>query len=251
MRVPVIVSERIDPNHHKISKLFNVLRKITYPLAKSIVVQTYGAASYFSLSNLKIIPNPVPVIGPSLELATKRVKNIVSIGRLTPQKDQKTLIQAFKILSFQYPHLKLTIYGEGELRDDLETLIQSLGLQGKIHLPGAVQNIQEELLKADLFVFPSLYEGFPNGLCEAMSVGLPVVASNCTGNIDVIEDRVNGRLFPVGDVDALSSLMGELIQDAPQRRSLGLKAQEISRTFSPEKIYKMWDQLITLKEQRA
>jgi len=106
------------------------------------------------------------------------------------------------------------------------------------------QNIQEALLAADMFVFPSLYEGFPNALCEAMAVGLPVIASNCSGNIDVVQDGIDGRLFPVGDVDSLVKLMEELIKNPEECQRLSLNAQKISERFHPTRILKLWDDLL-------
>ena len=111
-------------------------------------------------------------------------------------------------------------------------------------MPGAVKNIQEKLAEADLFVFPSRFEGFPNALCEAMAVGLPVIASNCSGNVDVVEDGVNGVLFPVGDEAALIKQIKSLCCDPKLREKLGRKALEISDTYSPEKIYRLWDETV-------
>ena len=118
-------------------------------------------------------------------------------------------------------------------------------MQGRIHLPGAVKNVYEVLYQADLFVFPSRYEGFPNALCEAMSIGLPTIASNCSGNIDVVQDCINGRLFPIGDVAVLTALLRELIEDKDQRVKLSKEATKISDQFSEIRVLKMWEQVIT------
>lgn len=99
-------------------------------------------------------------------------------------------------------------------------------------------------MEADLFVFPSLYEGFPNALAEAMSVGLPVTASNCSGNIDIVRDGIDGRLFPVGDIPKLTALMEELLNDPNTRRRLGEEAKTVAERFHPNLIFHKWDQFI-------
>lgn len=245
LNIPVVVSERTHPAYHKLPSFYQQARKFLYPRASRVVVQTDSAADYFKkLSNLAVIPNAVK--DPSFKKTnlSETVHQILSVGRLCPFKGFDTLIQAFARLHTHYPLLRLTIYGEGPERDNLQKRIASLHLQEKVSLPGAIQEIHKKLAEADLFVFPSLYEGFPNALVEAMSVGLPVLASNCSGNIDIVRDGIDGRLFPVGDVEKLTTLMEELINNPKQRQRLGEQAQSVCNRFHPEHIFKLWDEVL-------
>ena len=147
-------------------------------------------------------------------------------------------------IASQNERLKLIIYGEGAMRSALESLIQELKLTERVFLPGTVKDIEAALYQADLFVFPSHYEGFPNALCEAMAVGLPVIASNCSGTIDIIRDGVDGRLFPIGDVHQLTVLLKELIEDAAQRVTLSKGALSLPDRFSEASIFKLWDDVL-------
>src|SRR5690606_29753976 len=110
-----------------------------------------------------------------------------------PHKGFGALITAFSEIVLQKPDITLTIYGEGAERQNLESLIRGLNLTASVFLPGTVRDVEGIMYQADLFVFPSHYEGFPNALCEAMAMGLPVIASNCSGNIDIIREGVDGR----------------------------------------------------------
>ena len=246
LKIPVIVSERIDPHFHSIPLFFNIIRPWLYRCAQKVVVQTNSAASYFanSLQNIiEIIPNPVMPARYEKSM-TAFVKSIVAVGRLDAQKDHRILIQAFSRLHTKYPQLRLTIYGEGAERHNLQTLINSLYLQEKVVLAGTTPNIHQKLTEGDLFVFPSRYEGFPNALCEAMAVGLPVIASNCSGNVDIVRDTVDGRLFPVGDIDKLTAIMEELINDTAQRERLAHEAQTIVDRFHSDRVMHMWDDVL-------
>lgn len=246
LKIPVIVSERIDPHFHPIPLLHKKIRAFLYRFAHRVIVQTTNAASYFG-NNLQgiiqIIPNPVKS-AKDHKIFTFTVQSIITVGRLTKQKGHTTLIHAFTRLHRQYPGIRLTIYGEGAERNNLQALIHSLNLQEKVALPGTIQKIHQKLSEADLFVFPSLYEGFPNALAEAMAVGLPVIASNCSGNVDLVRDPINGRLFPVGDVEKLATLMEELLNDPCQRKRLGEQAQAICTRFHPDDVFKLWDEVI-------
>ena len=246
LKIPVIVGERTHPGHYKISKFYQKLRAWSYPWAQKVVTQTQSAAGYFqNLSNLTVIPNFV--LKPNkIKKVMGSVKNIISAGRLCPFKGFDTLLHSFSTLLNHHPHLTLTIYGEGSERVNLEALIRSLKLEKKVSLPGAVQNIQEKLLESDLFIFPSRFEGFPNALCEVLAIGLPTIASNCSGNIDVVQDKINGRLFPVGDIQALTTIALELISDLPQRQRLSENAKKLPQTFSPDRIYKLWDEVMEI-----
>ena len=249
LKIPVLVSERTHPAYHQLPKFYQKLRQIFYPAAASIIVQTNSAAAYFNANrfkNIKIIPNAVlrPVQSNAANTSSSVVKNIVSVGRLHFVKGFETLIQIFPQLLNAYPHLTLTIYGEGNERLNLENLIHSLGLQDKVGLPGVTQSIQDALINADLFIFPSRHEGFPNALCEAMAVGLPVIVSNCSGNIDIVRDGIDGRLFPVGDMQRLTQITLELLEDCLQRERLAEHAKEICDRFEPVRVFKLWDQVI-------
>jgi len=244
LKIPLIVSERTNPCFHRLPFFYKFLRKFLYPIAFCVVVQTRSAGNYFKrFNNILTIPNFV--IRPKRKkLCFKSVQKLISVGRLNPFKGLDTMIHAFFHLSLRYPCLKLVIYGEGPERKNLQKLIDSFGLQKKIFLSGVTFEIQEILSDSDIFIFPSRYEGFPNALCEAMSVGLPVVASNCSGNVDIVRDGVDGRLFPVDDVNALIQILEELIEDEGQRRMLAKNAQSVCDRFSADGIFKKWDDLI-------
>jgi len=246
-RIPVIVAERIDPTFHPLAWIYQWLRFKTYPHAKAITVQTTSAADYFPpvlKQKIHVISNPV-LSPPTHKTAyTPQATTLVSSGRLDTQKDHTTLIKAFALISQKYPELTLTIYGEGPLRSELENLIRFLKLEGRVFLPGFDKDIYKALAQADIFVFPSLYEGFPNALCEAMAVGLPVVASNCSGTVDLIQESHNGRLFPVGDHTALAAILEALIPNQKHRQDLGQNAQKICEIYSPERVFKIWKDLV-------
>lgn len=247
LKIPVIVSERIDPHFHRIPRLYTWLRFKIYPFCERLIMQTESAARYFPEKFrrfIRIIPNPVSAPKNTKEKIPENVKHIISVGRLDSQKDHKTLVCAFAKLVAVYPNLSLTIYGEGHERQNLEKLISSLVLEEKIYLPGTIKNTHEALINADLFVFPSLYEGFPNALCEAMAVGLPVIASSCSGNVDIVRDGIDGRLFPIGDIQALTSVVSEMINDWQQRQSLSQHAKEVSARFQSDSIFALWDAVI-------
>lgn len=245
LKIPIIVSERIDPHFHKIPRFYKTLRRCFYSHAKKVVVQTKSAAAYFKdLKNVVIIPNAVQKIKPIKRDFSLPITHVISVGRLCEQKGFTTLIKAFAEIYKSHPHMRLTICGEGEERSNLETLTKSLNRADCVFLPGTVADIEKALSAADLFVFPSLYEGFPNALCEAMAAGLPVIASNCSGNIDVVQDGVNGRLFPVGDMEALFLLMKELVSDPFQCQMLAKSAVTLSDHYSQETICQKWDSIL-------
>lgn len=149
LKTPVIVSERIDPHFHHIPSLYKKIRPFLYRVAKKIVVQTNSAASYFGENlqgTIQIIPNPVK--SPKHDKTfSSTARAIMTVGRLDQQKDHDTLIQAFSRLYPTYPHLRLTIYGEGPQREHLQNLINSLNLQESVSLPGATKVIHQKLVE--------------------------------------------------------------------------------------------------------
>lgn len=250
LNLRVVVSERVDPTLYSIGKTWDSLRRWTYPSASSIVVQTQRAEDYFA-SELRlpsyVIPNPVvlPPKSEDIPQAEKTKRSLVAMGRLTPQKGFDLLLKAFAKLKDKHPDWILTIFGEGELRPELEALRDKLKLQARVYFPGNVKNVYESLKQADIFVLPSRFEGFPNALCEAMACGLPVIATDCpSGPREIVEDDIDGILVPNEDVKALIAAMDRLMNDEQERLRLSSRATEVLERFNLEKVMLLWEQLL-------
>jgi glycosyltransferase involved in cell wall biosynthesis len=187
---------------------------------------------------IELIPNGVdtnefiPLKGYEVERTKKMMgfegkRFVTFIGRLEPQKDVATLIRAWTELKEKFPHIVL-IAGEGSARDSLGDLVKRLNMEERVTFVGKVPLEESHFYHqlADVFVLPSLAEGISNSLLEAMSCGLAVVATRIGGNEEVIEDNVDGLLFPPGDVLELSRKLEMLLQDREKRKLLGEKARK-------------------------
>lgn len=247
---PVVISERVDPARYSIGKIWDKLRRWTYPMATGLVVQSKRALSYFAPQMQKrtyIIPNPVLLprgkIASSEPVLGKR--SLIAMGRLEWQKGFDLLLQAFAKLKTIYPEWALIILGEGTWRSELERLRDQLGLTHCVQFPGRVKNPYTYLKQAEIFILSSRFEGFPNALCEAMACGLPVIATDCPSVArEIIRHGVDGMLVPNEDVDALTTTMTHLISDPGERQRLGIRASEITERFSLETVMGMWKTLL-------
>ena len=246
---PVIVSERIDPAHHSIGMVWSTLRRWSYRYARCIVAQTSDALGYFSPAirlRGRVIPNPLsspPDCG-NID-ARKRAKTVMGMGRLTHQKGFDLLLRAFSDIAPKHNEWSLVIWGEGDLRVELEVLRDELGLQGRVSFSGWTGAPFKEMRRAGLFVLSSRYEGFPNVLCEAMACGLPVVSFDCpSGPSEIIRDGVDGILVPPDDVQALATVMDRLMEDHSERTRLAIHAPDVITRFGVEKVMGMWEAVL-------
>lgn len=236
LNLKVFVSDRSNPKK-KIDPALQYLKNLTYKYATGIVAQTFLAQeTLFSStknSNIKVIPNPLKEIKVFPEIIKENI--ILNIGRLTEEKGQKYLIEAFSKLD--KPNWKLVILGDGELRQDLETQILELNLNDKVVLAGSVKNVDEYFARASIFAFSSVSEGFPNALVEAMASGLPCVSFDCdAGPRDIIRDKENGFLIGLRDVNAMASTLNFLCDNAELRKKMGDKASNIIYELKSSKI---------------
>jgi len=155
---------------------------------------------------------------------------VLSVGRLTEQKEFATLIRAFARVRKQMP-AHLVILGEGELRAQLESLVRALGLESEVWLPGFVANPYPYMARASVYALSSIWEGLPNALIEALALGTPVVATDCkSGPREVLDNGRYGRLVPVGDTEALAAAMLEVLE----RREVGVPDEAFLQRFSAD-----------------
>ena len=245
LKIPVVISERIDPRYHNINFISKILRRFLYPFSHKLVEQGEYISSFFPYlkKRISVIPNSV-LMQSSKKQFTGKLRKIITVGRLAFQKDHETLLKAYAKTREQFPDCSLDFYGEGPEKDILEALVKDLKIRDSVIFQGTAKDIQKKLLKADLFVFSSRFEGFPNALAEAMAVGLPVIASNCDGNLELVEHEKNALVFPVGDVDKLAEHLSLLMSHSKKRVQLGNAARNSIKRFAPEKIYEMWDEII-------
>ncbi len=226
IHVPHAYRAQHDPTWRE--SLISAVLKRVYPWAATVVAVSHGAAAElvqtFGLApqKVRVLYNPVltaemselaarPVSHPWL--APGQVPVIMGVGRLTPQKDFVTLIQAFARLRNEMP-ARLLILGEGEQRPQLEQLVRQLKLTEDVRLPGFEKDVFAYLARASLFVLSSRYEALPTVLIEAMALDVPVVATNCQcGPAEILGQGEHGRLVPVGDVAALARAMQETLSE--------------------------------------
>ena len=238
---------------------------------------------YFNLQDLDVFYLPVDINKyqelsnePLEEQYQNTFKNsfvFINIGRLTEAKGQWFLIRSFKEVVEKYPNAKLIILGEGELKEKLQDLINKLNLQNNVHLLGMQKNPFKFLKHSNCFVFPSLWEGLPNTVIEALSLNIPIISADCkTGPREILCPELNidnnidypyfgkygiltkpfPRMFIWEDLDEkplieeekiLFDLMIKMIEDEnlKTRYSNGL---ERAKDFDIGKISKEWEKLL-------
>jgi glycosyltransferase involved in cell wall biosynthesis len=153
---------------------------------------------------------------------------LLCIGRLAPEKGQRLLLACVEQLRAHGRAIRLRILGDGPDRSALQQYIETKGLSGIVALPGAVSPdlLPDAYRSADLFVLPSLYEGIPIVLMEAMAMEVPCVAPRITGIPELIRDGMDGLLFTVGDVAEMQDCIERLMNSPALRRQLGQSARQ-------------------------
>ena len=246
-RIPVFVSDRSNPL--KLLSPFNEkLRRFTYKYAAGIISQTSFAKEIIEKKiknkNIKVIPNPIKEITTYPEI--KREKIILNVGRLVPEKGQKYLIEAFTKLDNK--EWKLFLLGEGPLLKELQSQVVNLGKSDQVEFKGAVTNVDEYLARASIFAFPSISEGFPNALIEAMGAGLPCVSFDCNaGPRDVIVDGENGFLIELNNTVELHDKLNLLTHESELRTEIGKQAIKQKEVYNLDVIASQFYDFITSK----
>jgi glycosyltransferase involved in cell wall biosynthesis len=255
LQVPLVAAERTAPTlyDHANNTRLRKLEHWTFQFATRITVQFDRYRDYYPRKLQDLIvetPNPVPEATvqahpdvPSLEGRY----TLLSVGRLSYQKNYSALVQAFAKIAPQFPLWDLKIVGEGEDRSALEDALRNSSLDPhRVVMPGKTDRISEAYAAANLFCLPSRWEGFPNALAEALAHGLPSVGfEGCAGVPDLITPGVTGRLAPGnGSADALSDALASLMSNDALRQQMGRNAVLAMKRYRPELCFDRWEAVL-------
>jgi glycosyltransferase involved in cell wall biosynthesis len=245
--VPVIVSERNNPELQTVGSVWSRLRQWTYPQSAGLVTMTQGAMNHFARTMTVrgwVIPNPAPPPAAAMPRISDG-RTIGAVGRLVPQKGFDRLIDAFARVATDIPEWRLVIWGEGPDRAALEAQRDRLGLSGRVTLPGITRQPGEWIAQSDMFVLSSRFEGWGIVVGEAMAGGLPVISFDCPwGPAEMIEQGRSGVLVPNGDVPALGDAMAALCRDPDRRQALSNAAKARMTLFDMDHILASWRSVI-------
>lgn len=172
---------------------------------------------------------------------------ILFMGRLTHQKAPIDLLKAFNVLPAKLRATsRLTFAGEGELRSQIEATVLQLGLSNSVNLVGQRDNPAELMAESTLLVLPSLWEGMPNVVLEAMATGLPVVATDVDGTRELIDHKINGWLVAPGQPQQLCTAIQEALENRQQRADFAAASQVLAvERFSWSRVCEAYQERLT------
>jgi len=253
-----IGSEHAYSPHFPLSFHKEWFRRRTYPKLDAIVCPTKEAADYLAQAYPRArtlgIPNwltwPLPKGDGSASAAMGRTgrKTFVACGRFDKLKGFSRLITIFEGLKLRLPDWDLVIVGDGEDRVLLEAQVDQAKLHDRVFFPGWVADMESIFRSGDLFVFPSISEGFALVLAEAMACGLPCVSYDCkVGPSEIIRDGIDGILIPLGDEKTFSAAMLRLATDEAERRRLAASCPAVLARLSEDAIQPLWAKVLSSK----
>jgi glycosyltransferase involved in cell wall biosynthesis len=263
VRCGIIVSERYSLSLSHEGMLPEYLRRLTvrflYPKADAVVVNSANMGGELlrlcGIPDKKVfvIHNPVDIqkIRQMSQDAIhhpwyrENIPIIIAIGRLTQQKGFSFLLQSVHLLKSGNVPCRIVILGEGREEKRLKKTAEELDIQDSVDFLGFQHNPYGYLARADLYVLPSLYEGFPNALLEAMALGVPAIATRCpTGPDEIITDGENGLLVPPADATALAQAIKKLLLDNDMRKKFSEEGKKRAEAFAVKKIMMQYEDVI-------
>lgn len=259
LRIPLIISDRSNPELQSIEFGWKLLRWLLYNRSDRIVIQNSRIKKQILRlpkivpEKISIIPNPIPDYSKYIKediTEILRINNlneneiIGTLGSLTHAKGHDLLIRSFHKIADRVNY-KLIIIGDGILRNDLLQLIDLLKLKDRVFLIGKMKNPFKLLVKFKMFLFSSRYEGFPNALLEAMSLGLPVISFDCqTGPAELITNEKNGILVKGENIDEMAQAILKLDKDNELRMKLARNSKDVITKYSVSRILNLWQNVI-------
>lgn len=246
---PLVISERIHPQHHPVGVAWDLLRRWFYGRADAVVAQTQDIATWLRRATgarVYVIPNPIDRTAFQLANGVSRRprKTLLSVGRLHRQKGHDIAIEAFA--GAELPEWDMIIAGDGPERQSLERKIVSLGMQKRISLIGEFVDVASLYAAADAVVHGARYEGYPNVVLEALAAGKPIISTDAPGATrELLENGRYGVLVPPDDTSALANAMRTTLSDKEKLASLARSAADRATENDVVRIAPVWIDLFS------
>ncbi|QFT63715.1 glycosyltransferase [Roseivivax sp. THAF30] len=246
LRQPRIASERNNFQRQQMNRLWRWSMPVALAGADRVIMQTAAARDAlpaWSMRRAVIIPNPIPDLLGAPPPPPK--PELVAVGRLTDQKAFDTLLHALALARDRGNAMPLTIYGVGELEEQLRTLARSLGLRDQVRFAGRSDVPHGWTARPGIFVLSSRFEGFPNVLIEAMAAGFAVLSTRCDwGPSEIVTHELDGLLVPMDDPASMADGLIRLHKDAHLRVQLANAARIRAVEYVEANVMEQWEAVI-------
>ncbi len=251
-RVPVVIASlrnRIAKQGDKWLWRLGDCMVVNAESLKSLLAEDFGVAP----NRIEVIPNGVDTGYFAPDLSKRSMHpSLIYVGRLVEQKDPLTLLKAFREVVERLPDAKLVMLGNGHLRPVIDEYLQTHSLESCVQVCNGTDDIRPYLQKAWAFVLPSVFEGSPNVVIEAMAAGLPIVSTKVDGVPELIKDFETGFMVEPRQPEALAQAIVNVLSDDEKCREMGAAAREKAlREFSMERMARLTEQVFLDAAQRA
>ncbi|MDF7806159.1 glycosyltransferase family 4 protein [Pontiellaceae bacterium B12219] len=254
-RFKLIVSDR---NTTQSLTLSEKVRFFLYRWADWIVPNSHTQTRFIKKHYPRLADKTVPITNfvdtelfkPGAQAKVRsRALRILMVGRIAPQKNVIRFLQAIAKVTVQEASFQIDWYGRPNPESYFEECLRELtrlGLEKVVYFHEPLDQIQQKYHEADVFCLPSIYEGFPNVVCEAMSSGLPILCSNICDNPDMVKDGVNGFLFDPESVEEMAEVILRFLSlNEPARAQMGAESRRLALAkFSEQTFFKEYLKLL-------
>lgn len=238
----VAQKEATDSNKRMNKVLFKKLGVVPVALTEEVqksIEDVYGIDE----SKIPVVFNGIPLERcKPIQVYKKNATEIVHVGRFFEAKNHRNLIYAFVDAHARFPEIHLKLYGDGPLRNDMEKLVSELQAEKYIHFMGLTNDIYSAMSESDIFILPSIYEGMPMTLIEAMATGLPIITTPVGGIVDMLGDGKEA-IFTETDSESIAESICKLVNNVALRQSLGIAALKRSKQFSAIAMAKQYEEV--------
>lgn len=240
--IPVVATLHGYINHGLKLKFYEAVDRFNLHKFNKVVFVDESLKKWFRPDSIKatVINNGVSsngFVSYDARLIDNKKITIGTVGRLSIEKGQRYLIEAFAVIAREYPKACLLIVGSGELLSQLQGLSRRLGFESQVRFEGFRSDVERFYRQMDIYVLPSLLEHFPLSVLEAMSFGKPIIATNVGGVPEIVKDGETGILINSGSAEQIAKALNALIIDKEMCNRLGAQAQKlVKEQYSIEKM---------------